>query len=321
LHSLRFLLIARVIQGIGIAISYPVLAALIMAWFPKREQPYINTAFAAFAFLGTGTAMIWTAALFHWFGGSWRYALGCHGASILATAVGWLIIAPSRRHAVYMDKTTADGAIAGEAGSLSKALRMPSAWALALGTFAAAWVYNMYFSFVPLFLETGRGISLADASRLASLLPFSGVAGVIAFGVLAGRPAWRRHLLWTSCAVVILGSIALFWGDGVVTKLGMVVAGFGLSGFIPVSITYLMSLPSMTPSLVAALFVMVNLAVYMSGPISPVVVGWVSQSSFGLRNTLALFSWMELLAIVMFLRLPVVASGDPKIESTSTARL
>ena len=56
---------------------------------------------------------------------------------------------------------------------------MPVVWTLILGTFAISWVYNMYFSFVPLFLESGRGISLADANRLASLLPFSGVAGCI----------------------------------------------------------------------------------------------------------------------------------------------
>ncbi len=67
----------------------------------------------------------------------------------------------------------------------------------------------MYFSFVPLFLQ-GRNISLTNADRLASLLPFSGVAGVIVFGVLATQATWPKHLLWTSSAVVILGSIPPF---------------------------------------------------------------------------------------------------------------
>src|SRR5260370_17350661 len=104
----------------------------------------------------------------------------------------------------------------------------------------------MYFSFVPLFLESGRGISLASASRLGSLLPFSGVAGVIVFGVLATRAAWRKHLLWTSCALVILGSIALFFGEGAITQAGLLLPGFGLSAFLPVLNTSLISLPSMT---------------------------------------------------------------------------
>src|SRR6202043_3306256 len=91
-HSLRFLIFGRVVQGIGIGICYPVMGALIMAWFSKREQPYINTIFAAVTFLGIGAGMLVTVGLFRWFGGSWRHALGSYGFGILATALVWLVI-------------------------------------------------------------------------------------------------------------------------------------------------------------------------------------------------------------------------------------
>ena len=55
---------------------------------------------------------------------------------------------------------------------------MPVVCTLVLGAFAISWVYNME-PFIPLFLETRSGSSLSEASRLASLVPFSGVAGVI----------------------------------------------------------------------------------------------------------------------------------------------
>jgi MFS family permease len=319
-HSLKFLILGRVLQGIGIGISFPVMGALIMAWFSKRERPYINTIFAAVTFLGIGAGMLVTVGLFRWFSGSWRHALGSYGFSILATALVWLVIGRNSQAVVATEEISAVGATAKDPSSLSKAVAMPVAWTLALGIFAVSWVYNMYFSFVPLFLESERGISLANANRLGSLLPFSGVAGVIVFGVLATRAQWRKDLLWTSCAVVILGSIALFFGEGAMTNAGLLVAGFGLSGFLPVVNTYVMSLPSMTPSLVAAFVVVLNMAVYMAGFISPLAVGWVSQSSFGLRNTLALFSWIELVAILMFLRLPKIASVDvSNIERTSAS--
>jgi cyanate permease len=231
-----------------------------------------------------------------------------------------MVIGRNSQEVISAEQTPAAGVTARNPSSLAKVLAMPVAWTLAVGAFAISWVYNMYFSFVPLFLETGRGLSLADANRLASLLPLSGVAGVIAFGVLATRAARRKHLLWTSCAVVILGSMAFFFGEGAMTKTGLLVAGFGLSGFLPVLNTYVMSLPSMTPSLVAAFVVVVNVAIYVAGFISPLAVGWVSQGSlgFGLRNTLALFSWIELVAIVMFLRLPRIASMDVShLERTS----
>jgi MFS family permease len=319
-HSLRFLIFGRVLQGIGIGISYPVMGALIMAWFSKRHQPYINTIFAAVTFLGIGAGMLVTAALFRWFNGSWRHALGIYGFGILATALVCLVIGRNSQKVLSAEEASAAGATARNPSSLSKAVAMPVAWTLALGIFAVSWVYNMYFSFVPLFLESERGILLANANRLGSLLAFSGVAGVIVFGVLATRATWRKHLLWTSCALVILGSIALFFGEGAMTKAGLLVAGFGLSGFLPVVNTYVMSLPSMTPSLVAAFVVVLNVAVYMAGFISPLAVGWLSQRSFGLRNTLALFSWIDLVAILMFLRLPIIASVDvSNIERTSAS--
>ena len=319
-HSLKFLIFGRVLQGIGIGISFPVMGALIMAWFSKRERPYINTIFAAVTFLGIGAGMLVTFGLFRWFSGSWRHALGSYGFSILATALVWLVIGQNSQEVVAVGKTSTTGATAKNPSSLSKAVAMPVAWTLALGIFAVSWVYNMYFSFVPLFLESERGISLANANRLGSLLAFSGVAGVIVFGVLATRAAWRKHLLWTSCVLVILGSIALFFGEGAMIRAGLLVAGFGLSGFLPVVNTYVMSLPSMTPSLVAAFVVVLNVAVYMAGFISPLAVGWLSQSSFGLRDTLALFSWIDLVAILMFLRLPKIASVDvSNVERTGAS--
>jgi hypothetical protein len=76
----------------------------------------------------------------------------------------------------------------------------------------------------------------------------------------------------------------------------------------------------MTPSLVAAFVVVLNVAVYMAGFISPLAVGWLSQSSFGLRDTLALFSWIDLVAILMFLRLPKIASVDvSNVERTGAS--
>jgi len=62
----------------------------------------------------------------------------------------------------------------------------------------------------------------------------------------------------------------------------------------------------MTPSLMAAFVVLVNMAIYMAGFISPLAVGRLSQSSFGLRNSLALFSAIELVAIFIFIRLPTI---------------
>src|SRR4029077_1159224 len=137
-HSLALVLFSRVLQGIGIGICYPVMGALIVAWFSKREQPYINTIFAAVTFLGIGAGMLVTVGLFRWFSGSWRHALGSYGFSILATALVWLVIGRNSQEVVAAEETSAAGATAKNPSSLSKALTMPVAWTLALGIFAVS---------------------------------------------------------------------------------------------------------------------------------------------------------------------------------------
>jgi len=72
-----------------------------------------------------------------------------------------------------------------------------------------------------------------------------------------------------------------------------------------------MALPKMIPTHMAALVVVENVAAGMAGFIAPLVVGRMSQSQFGLKNTLGLWSLFEAVAIIAFLRLPTISETDP----------
>jgi len=48
--SYAIILIARIIVGVGCGLVPPVIGALIMSWFPPKEQPYINTINSALGF-------------------------------------------------------------------------------------------------------------------------------------------------------------------------------------------------------------------------------------------------------------------------------
>src|SRR5260370_15520926 len=104
------------------------MGALLTACFSKREQPYINTIFAAVTFLGIGAGMLVTVGLFRWFSGSWRHALRSYGFSILATALVWLVIARNSQEFVAAKQTSSAGAAAPHPRSISDALTLPLAW-------------------------------------------------------------------------------------------------------------------------------------------------------------------------------------------------
>jgi hypothetical protein len=71
-----------------------------------------------------------------------------------------------------------------------------------------------------------------------------------------------------------------------------------------------MSLPRITPSIVAAFLVITNITTHLAGFISPIAVGRMSQTTVGLRYSLALFSAMELVAIISFAFLPPTINAE-----------
>jgi MFS family permease len=307
LHSFVF---ARAVQGLGIAIIYPVASALIMQWFPAAEKAYANTAFVAFAFVGTAVAFLSTSFLAS-SGLPWRTSLFLPGATTALMLLLWMAIqrVPTAPKDAGVQMHIAEGS------SLATAVRMPVIWILAIALFACRWVHEAFLFFLPLFLQSTKGMPTRAAAQLASVVPWSGVAGILLFGVLAKIPRLQKRLLILSSILVIAGAYPLLFGNGWQTIAGLIVIGFGLSGLLPVHATYVMSLPQITPSLVAAFLAITNVTTHLAGFISPIAVGKLSQTSLGLTYSLALFSAMELVAIISFAFLPT--TGKPERASAA----
>jgi ACS family tartrate transporter-like MFS transporter len=305
IEGLHSFVIARVVQGLGIAIIYPVASALIMQWFSAGEKAYANAAFLAFAFIGTAVAFQTTSFLTA-SGVPWRITLFLPGATTALILLIWIalprppMIPQSGRAQMHLPKGS----------SLSAALRMPVVWILAIALFACRWVHEAFLFFLPLLLQSSKGMSTRAAAQLASVVPWSGVAGILLFGVLAKVPRLQKRLLILSSILVISGAYPLLFGTGWQTIAGLIIIGFGLSGLLPVHITYVMSLPRITPSIVAAFLVITNITTHLAGFISPIAVGRMSQTTVGLRYSLALFSAMELVAIISFAFLPPTINAE-----------
>lgn len=299
----------RAIQGLGIAIIYPVASALIMYWFPPSERAYANTMFVTFAFVGTAVGFLSTSAMLTGKLG-WRLILATPGVASLALMLMWILLAKDFPHM----EPTVSKVRSFRNGSLARTLRMPVVWILAVALFACRSVHEAYLFFLPLFFYRDKAMALSEAAHLASFLPWSGAVGVLAFGLFARKAFLQKHLLWGSSALVLVGSGPLLWGRGPILMAGLILTGLGLSGLLPVYSTYVMSLPRFSPSLVAAFLVVINLTSHLAAFISPLAVGKLSQTSLGLKYTLALFSGVELLAIASFLYLPDI--GRTRVIST-----
>jgi len=151
-HSLRFLYSAEFFRN-WIGICYPVMGALIMAWFSKREQRTLHN-FAAVTFLESAQECLSLSAIspVRWL---MEAPLGSYGFSLLATALVWLVIGRNSQEVVSADETSAAGAAAKNPSSLSKALTMPVAWTLALGTLRSHGFTTCTFLSYPCFWKAG----------------------------------------------------------------------------------------------------------------------------------------------------------------------
>ena len=300
------LLSARVTQGIGIGIIYPAAAASIMEWFLAHELAYANTIFVMFAHVGSGVAYIVTAAFLK-IGLSWTATLAIYGAVSLVLLGLWSIWGRNNHERTFSNSSSG---IEATENSLRKAVRMPVIWLLGIGLFAARSVAEMYLFFLPLYLQKKEQTGQVEAAHLASLLPFASFLGVLLFGLLARRVAFRRPLLWISAVVVLIGSLPVAYGSGYLLKFGLIIIGCGVAGLQPVQSTYLMSLSQVTPSIIAAFFVITNLLTHIGGFVSPIAAGRLSETSLGMRYTLLLFSFVEVIGLVALLLVPPAISLD-----------
>lgn len=300
------LLMVRIVQGLAMGVTFPAMGASVMEWFSPSEKPYINTLSTSCAFFSVGATFVVTRPFVDRWGHSWAAAFAAYGAVALIMALAWTILGKERDSIEPQNRPKKDTGGNGwfQATSVAKVLRMDAAWPVAIGVFAIACVYQTYFFYLPSFLRNSRGMTANEAAVSASSLPLAGAAGIVAFGLLSTRRTLRKSLLWTSCLIGLIGAVGLILGNSTFLRLGLVVAGFGLGAWLPVLLTYLQSLPRMTPPLLAAFLAIVNIAVYLGGFVAPSAFGFVADRLLSLTGTFALFSCMELLAIAMFLKLP-----------------
>jgi predicted MFS family arabinose efflux permease len=144
------------------------------------------------------------------------------------------------------------------------------------------------------------------------LLPFASVAGVLLFGLLTKKVSFQKHLLWITALIVLVGSVPVAFGSYAALKWGLVLIGCGVAGIQPVQSTYVMSLPEVTPSIVAAFFVITNLLTHIGGFIAPFAAGRLSDTSVGLSHTLFLFSLVEVVGILALIMVPPLAPRTRK---------
>ncbi len=196
-----FLLIVRFLFGAGEAGAFPTASVAIARWFPKVERGRIQSIIWMGSRLGGAIApitSIWLASLY-----GWRSVFFIFGSlGVVWAAVWWFWFKDEPRDMKGISPEEVKEIEAGRSLKTTthsflpwkKVLRNPNLWAL-MGMYHCL-LYGAYFymSWMPKYLEKGRGVPKEDLGFLVSLPFILGMAGCLAGGFFSDYFAKKRGI-------------------------------------------------------------------------------------------------------------------------------
>lgn len=184
-----FLLIVRFLFGAGEAGAFPTVSVAIARWFPAFERGRIQSVVWMGSRMGGALApvtSIWLAESYGWRGVF--YIFGCLG---LVWAIGWWfwfkdeprdMKGISNEEVKYIEENRSVKKVSHSLLPWGTVLRNPNLWAL-MGMYHCL-LYGAYFymSWMPKYLQNGRGIPKEDLGWMVSFPFILGMAGCLAGG-------------------------------------------------------------------------------------------------------------------------------------------
>jgi len=312
------LLIWRVLEGVGYGILIAPPGALVMQWFGEHEWPYINMISALFGYVGLFAVFQATAPLYTAVGSSWLIVLRDYGIVSAIVALMWTVFG-RERHLAVVDSAVAEAAEDRSGSALGEVAKRREILLIAAGLFGGMWVFQLYTAFLPTYFSTYRGLGLAEASALTSVLPLTGIFAALAGGLGTGMTGLRKPFLWPVAICTLFGCFgAITFPDPMLIRASLVLVGIGAAGSLAAVTTLVMELPGMTPEKMGVGLAFVWSVGYAGAFVSP-IIGGAMAASIGLRNVMMFFLVFQFLPIICMYLLPETGKGRATQLQAATA--
>ncbi|MDN3312020.1 MFS transporter [Microbacterium oryzae] len=201
LHNMAGFLGARAMLGVAEAPSLPATNKIVSQWFPKREHGIANASWDAALKAGPAfftVLLVWIVAAF-----GWRSLFLIAGAAGILFAIVFLI---SYRNPEQVKRLSAEERAYiqqdDDGGQQDTGVKIAwgrlfgrrSMWGMMLGYFCNMFGYQIFLTFLPLFIIDQFGIPFASLGYIASVPWIGAIIGDLASGWISGRlgvrPGW-----------------------------------------------------------------------------------------------------------------------------------
>jgi MFS transporter, CP family, cyanate transporter len=312
------LLACRVLEGVGYGLVIAPPGTLVMQWFGEGEWPYINMVNFSFGYVGLTAVFRATPALFTAVG-SWRMTLLWYGVGSAGVAALWTILGREHRSEAIAPAPAITQTEAERGSALIEVAKMRNVLLIACGLFGGMWVFQIYTAFLPEFFRSYRGMTLAEASLMTQVLPFTGLFAALAGGIGTGMSGLRKPFTWPIAFATLLGCAgAITFPDPMWIRASLVLVGIGAAASLAAITTLIMELPGMTPTRVGAAMGFVWAVGYFGAFVSP-FLGGALAAHFGLRAVMLGFLVFQFMPIVTMYFLPETGPGRRRYEIAEAA--
>jgi MFS family permease len=306
--SFHQLLFWRVLEGIGYGVIIAPPGALTMQWFGEHEWPYINMVNALCAYVGLFAVFQMTAPIYLAVGSSWLVVLRDYGIACAGIALLWSIFGYEHRNPDPIVEAVIEQSPE-RRSALVEVAKMREILLIAGGLFGGMWVFQLYTAFLPTYFSQYRGLGLAEASSLTSMLPLTGIFAALGGGLGTGILGLRKPFTWPVAICTLFGCFgAITFPDPMLIRLSLVLVGIGAAGSLAAITTLVMELPGMTPEKMGTGLAFVWSVGYAGAFIAP-FLGGALAASIGLKSVMMFFLVFQFLPIVLMYFLPETGPG------------
>ena len=305
--SFVFLVILRLVFGMGVAISIPTTSAIIMEWFKPNELPLLNGINEAGRALGVSVGVLIAVPLTTIIG--WEMTLFSLGMIPLIGTLIWLIGGRSDDSSKNLEPKFSfkDGLpLMLNRNTLLLATGMAGAFAVFIG----------FSSWLPTYYNEVLGMPLEKASSVVAIMPLTAAVLNPVSGLIQSKLGRRRPMLVASGLMLPLFSLGSFlFTDQTIITICVIGLGAMFSIFMVVALTIPMELPgvgvSQVGTVTAAILTMGNLA----GVISPILVGSLTDIIGSYIPALSILALAPLTLMMAGIFLPETGRRGPQVAN------
>ncbi len=276
-NSARSFAVFRFWMGTGETATFSGALKVITRWFPKNDRTFAVGLVNSGTMFGSMIAPPLIVAISHFFG--WRIAFLLPASLGIVWAIGWRLtyrVSAKEERAEETEIPTRE-----PIPETLELLQARQAWALMLCRFLVGPVVQFYWYWLPTYLVTARGMTLASVGALAWLPFLVGDAGSLMGGLTADGLLKRgmtvskaRGISMLTGAVLCLGSLAVVAAPSI--PLALAAISIVMFGHTFLSASMFAAIGDMFPeSAVGRVTGMTGIAGGLGGILFPLLTGYV----------------------------------------------